>query len=199
MITNYKEFKEFLSTLEGKPKLLLHACCGPCASGVLSRLVDKFDITIYYANDNIDTLNEFIKRQKELLTVAGYYDIKVVTKEYQSKRYYEAVKGLEHLGEFSPRCYNCMKMRLEDSALYAKENGFDYFTTTLSISPYKSSKDINEIGYQLESQYGIKYLFSDFKKEDGYLKSIKYSKEYDLYRQNYCGCRYSIYDEIDGD
>ena len=192
MINNYKEFKEYLDKLDTKPRLLLHACCGPCTSGVLERLTPYFDVKIFYANDNIDLLEEFKLRQQELLKVAKHYgDVEVITKLYEPDRYFEAVIGHEHDGEFSPRCYNCMKMRMEDTAIFAKENGFDFFTTTLSISPYKSTKDINQIGYQLEEKYGIKYLYSDFKKEEGYKNSIKNSQELGLYRQDYCGCIYS--------
>ena len=190
-INNYNEFKTFVSNLEEKPKLLLHACCGPCSTGVLDRLVEHFDVTIYYANDNIDTLAEFEKRQAELLKVAGLYQIRVVTKKYEPKYYYEAVKGLEDLGEFSQRCYNCIKERMTFSAKYAKDNNFSYFTTTLSVSPYKSSKDINEIGYMLEEEIGVSYLYSDFKKEEGYKLSVKNSRDMNLYRQEYCGCIYS--------
>lgn len=192
MISNYKEFKKYISELKTRPKLLLHACCGPCTSGVLDRLTDYFDVTIYYANDNIDQIEEFKLRQQELLKVGAYFGkINVITKEYEPSRYYEVIKGHEHDGEFSLRCYNCMKLRLEDSAKYAKENGYDFFTTTLSISPYKSSRDINEIGYQLADNYDVNFLYSDFKKEEGYKLSIKKSQELGLYRQDYCGCIYS--------
>ena len=190
-IDNYDEFLFFINNLDYKPKLLLHACCGPCTTGVIDRLINHFDITIFYANDNMDTLEEFVKRQEELLKVANIYNVKVVTKQYEPNRYYGVVKGHEHDGEFSRRCYNCMELRLEDSALYAKDNGFDFFTTTLSVSPYKSSQDINEIGFNLSEKYQINYLYSNFKREGGYKLSVERSKELHLYRQEYCGCIYS--------
>jgi len=192
MIENYHEFKKYLDSLETKPKLLVHACCGPCSTHSLKVLVPYFDITVYYDNDNIDTLEEYNKREEELSKVIeSFDDIKLIVKEYEPKRYYEVVKGKEHLGEFSERCSNCMALRMEDTCKYAKDNGYDFFTTTLSISPYKSSKEINTIGYMLADKYNVGFLYSDFKKENGYQDSIKMSHELGLYRQDYCGCVFS--------
>lgn len=193
MIESYKEFKNMLENLTIKPKLLLHSCCGPCSSYTIEFLKKYFDITIFYSNDNIYPYVEFIKRSDEQKRLVKLLDnnIDVIIDTYDDSRYYEAVKGLENLGEHSKRCYECMSFRMKRAALYAKNNNFDYFTTTLSISPYKNSKWINEIGYKLENEIGINFLYSDFKKEEGYKKSIELSKKYNLYRQDYCGCVYS--------
>lgn len=193
MISNYKEFKNMLSSLTYRPKLLLHSCCGPCSSYTILFLNKYFDIDIFYSNDNIYPYEEFFKRseeQKRLVKELGF-NINVVVDAYDSKRYYDAVSGLENLGEHSKRCYMCYKLRLKRAAEYAKENGYEYFTTTLSISPYKNASWINELGYMLEDELGIKYLYSDFKKEEGYKESIRLSREYNLYRQDYCGCVFS--------
>lgn len=193
MIENYKEFKNMLENLTLKSKLLLHSCCGPCSSYTIEFLKKYFDITIFYSNDNIYPYVEFVKRSDEQKRLVKLLDnnIEVIIDTYDDSRYYEAVKGLENLGEHSKRCYECMSFRMKRAALYAKNNNFDYFTTTLSISPYKNSKWINEIGYKLENEIGINFLYSDFKKEEGYKKSIELSKKYNLYRQDYCGCVYS--------
>ena len=192
MIDNYKDFKEFLSSLEHKPKLLLHACCGPCSTHTIALLDKYFDITVYYDNSNIDTLDEFDKRLEELKKViAQFYDAKLAVGEYLPDTYYNAVEGLENLGEFSNRCYKCMELRMKNTYQYAVQHDFDYYTTTLSISPYKNSNWINEIGYRLATNSNVKFLYSNFKKEEGYKNSIKLSIELDLYRQHYCGCKFS--------
>lgn len=192
MINNYKEFKELLLSFDSKPKLLLHACCGPCSTHTIKLLAQYFDITVYYDNSNIDTLEEFNKRLEELKkVVANFNDVKLLVSEYVPNTFYEAIKGDEYLGEFSNRCYKCMKLRMANTYKYAVENNFDYYTTTLSISPYKSSKWINEIGYNLAQDNNVKFLYSDFKKEEGYKNSIKISTELNLYRQHYCGCIFS--------
>lgn len=192
MISSYKEFKEYISKLTFKPKLLLHACCGPCSTHTIKLLHDYFDLTVFYDNSNIDTLLEFNKRLEELKKVIDQFeDVKLVVGNYLPNTFYEAVNGDEHLGEFSSRCYKCMKLRIKNTYQYAKENSFDYYTTTLSISPYKNSKWINEIGYNLAKDGGVGYLYSDFKKEEGYKNSIKISNELNLYRQHYCGCIFS--------
>ena len=194
MIENYNEFKNFIANLNNKPKLLLHACCAPCSSHTLMVLKDYFDISIFYSNDNIYPESEYIKRLDEIINFTKKIsnDIDVLFDKYNELDYDNAVKGLEHLGEKSKRCYECYKLRLEKTAIKAKKLGFDYFTTTLSISPYKVTKWINEIGYELENKYNVKYLFSDFKKDAGYQDSIELSKQYGLYRQDYCGCKYSL-------
>ena len=183
-------------TLNSKfPKLLLHACCAPCSSYVLEYLSKYFEITIYYYNPNIHPENEYIRRISELKKFINQYKCEVkmnlVEENYDPKEYFDQIKGLENLSERSKRCYNCYKFRMEKAAKYAKENNFDYFTTTLSISPYKNADWINEIGTILEEKYNIKYLYADFKKKNGYKRSLELSKEYKLYRQDYCGCIYS--------
>lgn len=176
-----------------RPKLLLHACCGPCSSYVIEYLCKYFDITIYYYNPNTYPENEYSRRLDELNKFICEFNsnVKVIEENYNPNEFYIAIKGLEHLGERSQRCYNCYSLRMKRAAMYAKENNYDYFTTTLSISPYKDAKWINEIGKNLEKGIGIKYLYSDFKKNNGYKRSIELSKEYKLYRQEYCGCVYS--------
>lgn len=193
---NYQvEMEKQLQNLKGTPKLLLHACCAPCSSYVLSTLTNFFDITIYYYNPNIFPKEEFTKRYLELDKFIKEYpfihDVSLEEGEYNYDDYKKISKGLEEEKEGGKRCYNCYKLRMEKSFIYAKKNGFDYVTTTLSISPYKNVNWINEIGKELEQKYGIKYLYADFKKKNGYKKSIEFSKEYNLYRQDYCGCVYS--------
>ena len=193
---NYqKELEKILEklNLNNKPKLLLHACCGPCSSYVVEYLSKYFDITIYYYNPNIYPKEEYERRLNELIKFMGIFNnnIKVIEEIYNEEDYNSAVKNLEHLGEKSIRCYNCYEFRMDKAAKFAKENNYDYFTTTLSISPHKNSKWINEIGSLLEQKCDIKYLYSDFKKKEGYKRSLELSKEYNLYRQDYCGCKYS--------
>lgn len=186
---------EILKNLKGVPKLLLHACCAPCSSYVISYLANYFEITILYYNPNIDTLEEFNYRFKELERfVREYptkYSVNVVNIGYLKEEYDNISYGLEDEPERGKRCLKCYKLRLDKSFQYAKENNFDYITTTLTLSPYKNSKVINEIGKELEEQYHFPYLYSDFKKRDGYKKSVILSHEYNLYRQDYCGCKYS--------
>ena len=192
LINSYKEFKEYLKQLNTKPRLLLHACCGPCSTHTIKLLNEYFDITVFFDNSNIDTITEFDKRYVELEKVVNEFTgVKVVKNVYEPNTYYEAVKGHEHDGEFSMRCYKCMKLRMENSFKYALDNNFDLFTTTLSISPYKNSDWINEIGYSLTKDSSVGFLYSNFKKEEGYKNSIKISNELNLYRQHYCGCIFS--------
>lgn len=177
------------------PTLLLHVCCAPCSSYVLEYLSNHFHITILYYNPNIYPEEEFHKRSQELKDFIkkqpAKYPIMLIETTYNNTPFHQAIKHLEHLGERSERCYKCYQLRMEEAAKYAKEHNFDYFTTVLSISPYKNSEWINEIGYNLEKQYQINYLPADFKKKNGYLRSLELSKQYNLYRQSYCGCVYS--------
>lgn len=177
------------------PTLLLHSCCAPCSSSVLERLSKYFNITIFYYNPNITDEEEYRKRvleqQKFISLVDAVNPISFVEGIYQPKYFFDVIKGLENLGEGSERCFKCYRLRLEETAKKAKELGFDYFTTTLSISPYKNSKVLNEIGFELEKEYNIEYLCADFKKKNGYSRSIELSSKYNLYRQDYCGCVYS--------
>ncbi len=194
MIDNYNDFIKLLKSLDYRPKLLLHACCAPCSSHTLLLLKEYFDITIFYSNDNIYPEEEYQKRLNEIIDFSKKIsdEINVIYDSYYEEDFNNAIKGYESLGERSLRCYKCYNLRMEKTAIKAKELGFDYFTTTLSISPYKVTKWINEIGYMLEEKYNVKYLFSDFKKENGYQHSIELSQKYCLYRQNYCGCKYSL-------
>ncbi len=187
---DYLKFIDELKDKKQKPSLLIHACCAPCSSEVLEELSKVFDVSIYYYNPNIYPLEEYEKRYAEFTKLP--YKYKMIKGEYDENVYNQSVLGLENLGEFSKRCYKCFEFRLEEACIKAKEQGFDYFTTTLSISPYKKSLWINEIGLRMSEKYGVKYLYSDFKKKEGYKKSIELSKKYNLYRQHYCGCKYSM-------
>ena len=191
-MNNYNEFLKFLENLDYRPKLLLHSCCGPCSSSVIELLSKYFDIDVYYYNPNIYPKEEYVKRLNEQERLLSLVDINLIKEEYEDKKYYETIKGLEKEPEGGKRCYSCIKMRMEKAAVYAKNNNYDFFTTTLSVSPHKNSPMINEIGYDLEKKYNIKYLYSDFKKKDGYKRSIFLSNKYNLYRQDYCGCKYSL-------
>lgn len=193
---NYQEeMQKIIKNLNYRPKLLLHSCCGPCSSYVLSALIDYFDITVYFYNPNIYPNEEYNKRLKEqikLINEMNNNKIDIVETPYDDEDYYTYIKGHEKDPEGGARCHLCYQYRMQKTCIYAKKNNYDYFTTTLSVSPYKNSKVLNEIGKSLEEQYKIKYLYSDFKKKDGYKKSIELSKKYNLYRQDYCGCKYSI-------
>ena len=185
---------------EIKPKLLLHVCCAPCSSYVLEYLNKFFNITVFYYNPNISSKEEYDKRINEELRFVKEYPfdtkIEVINGKYDNDTFEDIIKGLEEEKEGGARCFKCYRLRLEESAKYAKENKYDYFTTTLTISPYKNSQVLNEIGHELSEKYGIKYLYSDFKKKNGYKRSIELSREYNLYRQDYCGCKYSIRNKI---
>ena len=177
-----------------KPKLLLHACCAPCTSGILKELSEYFNVTLFFYNPNISPKEEFDLRKEELEKLPGLLGVsgvEVVSPYYDSLEFFDNVKGLEDEKEGGARCEKCFRIRLLKSFLYAKENNFDYVTTTLTISPYKNAKLLNKIGEELEEEFGIKYLISDFKKKNGYKTSCEMSKIYNLYRQNYCGCIYS--------
>ena len=174
-----------------KPKLLLHSCCAPCSSACLQRLKDHFEITVFYYNPNIDTEEEYIKRANEQKRFCQKIDIDCTVCDYDKVDFLNASKGLEREIEGGKRCFKCYALRLEKTAKFALEKGYDYFATTLTVSPLKNAKVINETGERLEKEFGVKYLPSDFKKRNGYLESIKLSKEYGLYRQNYCGCEFS--------
>ena len=185
---------EYTKTLPQKPTLLLHACCAPCSSAVLEVLSGHFDITIFFYNPNISPKSEFDYRLDELyrlLSEMNLLQIKIVAPEYNENEFFEIAKGNESLPEGGARCKDCYRLRLEKTAEYAKREGFDYFTTTLSVSPYKNAQALNEIGSELSEKYGVKYLLSDFKKGDGYKRSCQLSREFNLYRQNYCGCIFS--------
>ena len=197
---NYERvMEETIAALERdgqRPQLLLHACCAPCSSATLERLADHFDVTILYYNPNIAPPEEYHRRQAELerfVRDAGYAarGITVVELPYDPQEFYTAVKGLENEPERGGRCTVCYRLRMRRAAQYAKEHSFDWFTTTLSISPHKDAARINQIGQELEAEFGIRHLPSDFKKQNGYLRSLQLSEEYGLYRQDYCGCEFS--------
>ncbi len=176
-----------------KPSLLLHSCCGPCSSYVLEYLNSYFDITVFYYNPNITSEEEYqmrVKEQKRLISLA-YPNVSFIEGKYEPEVFMEMSKGFEEEPEGGARCTKCYYLRMHETAQKAKELKFDFFTTTLSVSPYKDSERLNQIGIQLEQQYGISYLYADFKKKNGYKRSIELSNKYHLYRQNYCGCEFS--------
>ncbi len=178
-----------------RPSLLLHACCAPCSSYVVEYLSSYFDITLFYYNPNISPAEEYEKRSEELSKLVREMrvtkNVNVLITPYTPKDFEDISKGLEHIPEGGARCFKCYRLRLEHAAKYAKEKGYDFFTTTLSISPHKDAGVLNGIGREVSEIYGIPYLFSDFKKKNGYKRSCELSMQYGLYRQNYCGCIYS--------
>lgn len=195
MKTNYdieleKIIKENIGT---KPTLLLHSCCAPCSSSVIERLLPYFKITIFYYNPNIEPYKEYLKRKEEQIKFIKDLNenINFLDCDYENEIFKELSKGLENMPEGGYRCHKCYNLRLEKTAITAKKNNFDYFGTTLTVSPYKNSQVLNKIGEEISKSLNIKYLYSDFKKKEGYKKSIELSKKYNLYRQNYCGCIYS--------
>ena len=193
MIDSYEKYLKLLKSLDGKkPTLLLQACCAPCSSAVLEQLVPYFDITILYYNPNTYPEIEFEKRYLEFEKLDGFQMMKV---NYNHEEFLAVSKGLEDVAEGGARCYKCYELRLQKTATLANEIGFDYFSTTLSISPHKNSKWINEIGLSLDKENGSRFLYSDFKKKEGYKRSIQISKNMGLYRQDYCGCEYSLRDK----
>jgi len=190
---NYdKEMIKILESLDYRLSILLHSCCGPCSTAVIERLMDYLDITVIYYNPNIEPRDEYEKRKNEQLKVVERLGIKYLDCDYDNEAFIEMSKGLEKCLEGGKRCHKCYLLRLEYVAKVASELDFDYFSTTLSVSPYKNAEVLNKIGLNLEKKYSVKYLVNDFKKRDGYKRSIELSKEYDLYRQDYCGCLYSL-------
>ncbi len=175
-----------------KPRLLIHSCCGPCSSYVLEYLSKHFEITLFYYNPNIFPAEEYEKRlqnQKKVLEKTDWATL--MPSEYDHGEFLSSVKGLENEPEGGKRCAECFKIRLEKTAAKAKENGFDYFATTLSVSPHKNAALLGQLGEQIGEKYGVPHLPSDFKKREGYKRSIELSKELDLYRQDFCGCEFS--------
>ncbi len=191
--------EELIKNLDHKPKLLLHSCCGPCSSYVITYLKDYFDITILYYNPNIEPYEEYLKRKNEqirLIKELNLPNLNFLDIDYHNEDYRAKIKGHEKDLEGGERCHLCYHLRLEKTATLAKEKGYEYFGTTLTVSPYKNAQVLNKLGEELESKYNIKWLYSDFKKKDGYKKSILLSIEYNLYRQDYCGCEFSNYHNI---
>ena len=197
--TNYqKKLDELLEQVKvsgKKPTLLLHACCAPCSSYVLEYLTKHFNIILFYYNPNISPKEEFEKRTRELQRLVGEMPFEdkpeIIVGSYDQNEFYEIAKGLEHLPEGGERCFRCYRLRLEKTAELAAKLGADYFTTTLSISPYKNAQKLGEIASELSQIYGVEALPADFKKKGGYKRSIELSAQYGLYRQDYCGCVYS--------
>lgn len=181
-----------------KPSLLLHVCCAPCSSACLEVLNDWFNVTLLFYNPNIHPQEEYFKRKLELTNFVAtlnkknpHSEIKILNIEYDPNEFFDNVKGLEKEKEGGKRCKKCFEIRLSKTAEICKKKGYDYFTTTLTLSPYKNSELLNQIGKEMQDRFNKPYLFSDFKKNDGYKKSIEFSKQYDLYRQDYCGCVFS--------
>lgn len=177
-----------------RPSLLLHACCAPCSSYCIEYLNGHFEITLFFYNPNIFPAEEYTHRVNELKRLVREMglNIPVLEAENDTESFYALARGRENVREGGARCFDCYRLRLEKTAQLAKEKGFDYFTTTLSISPLKNAQKLREIGLALEGEYGVKNLPSDFKKKEGYKRSIELSKKYNLYRQDYCGCEYSV-------
>ncbi|MBE6159805.1 MAG: epoxyqueuosine reductase QueH [Lactobacillales bacterium] len=196
-----KKMEEILNTITKPKRLLLHSCCAPCSSYVLLSLTKYFDITIFYYNPNITEEDEFKKRLNEQIKLVNEITkenkIDIIEGKYEKEKFESVINGLENELEGGARCFKCYRLRMGEAAKIAKELKYDYFTTTLSISPYKNAPKLNEIGEELEKEYNVKYLYADFKKKDGYKKSIELSKKYNLYRQDYCGCIYSKRNNID--
>jgi len=174
-----------------KPKLILHTCCAPCVTVPIERLESDYEITCFFYNPNIHPEHEYKQRLSELKKVSKELNIEIFEQQYNSDRWFDLVNGLEDEPEGGKRCAVCFKMRMQEAAKFAKEKGYDLFTTTLTISPHKNAKLINQIGLELGEQCGIQFLESDFKKKDGYKRSVELSKYYNLYRQDYCGCVFS--------
>ena len=203
---NYNnEMESIISSLDGRvPNLLLHSCCAPCSSACLEVLTPHFNVTILYYNPNITDALEYdhrLNEEKRFIETLNrnngfgngndFHTISIIDARYEPSEFFEAIKGYEDCPEGGDRCFICYEMRLREAALAAKSHGFDYFTTTLTLSPLKNCDKLNEIGQRLSSELNVAFLPSDFKKKDGYKRSIQLSNDYDLYRQNYCGCIFS--------
>ena len=201
---NYgNEMKKVIEGFKGEKKtLLLHSCCGPCSTAVIEKLFPFFDITVFYFNPNVTESEEYnlrLSEQKRFLKEAYGEKFPIIDGRYKSREFFAVAEGLEKEPEGGKRCEICFKLRLEETAKVAKEGGFDYFCSTLTVSPHKNAKLINEIGEYFGEKYGAKYLANDFKKENGFKRSVEISNEHELYRQRYCGCIYSKYAHIKTD
>lgn len=199
MKINYQlEFDKIIEEVKKlpiKPKILLHSCCGPCSTAVIEQLLPYFSITIFYYNPNVEPLDEYNHRKAEQLRLLKELNqenkIDFLDCDYDNPKYHQTVKGLEEEKEGGARCNVCFHLRMYETAKKAQAKQFDYFGTTLTVSPHKNSQIINAIGAKIEKELNIKYLYADFKKRSGYLRSIELAKKYDLYRQDYCGCLYA--------
>ena len=193
MINYHQEYQKIIKSLDEKPRLLIHSCCAPCSTVCLERLTEYFNVDVFYYNPNIASETEYLKRlneQKRFCNAVYGDSVKVVETAHRSNEYRAVVVGLETLPERSERCYKCYALRLKETANFALENGYEYFATTLTVRPHKNEAWLNEIGESLQCD-NLNYLPTDFKKENGYLRSIELSKEYSLYRQDFCGCLFS--------
>lgn len=196
---NYqKELEQILEHLDGAPRLFLHSCCAPCSSYCLEYLAPYFQITVFYYNPNISMSEEYLRRvEEQKRLIAAYnregkgHEIQIVEGDYEPAKFFEMAKGLEHCPEGGERCERCFALRLSETARRAKEGNYDFFATTLTISPLKNAEMLNHIGEEMAEQYGTVWLPTDFKKKNGYKRSVELSAEYDLYRQNFCGCAFS--------
>ncbi len=195
---NYQlELVKIIESLGDNRRLLLHSCCAPCSSYVLEYLTEYFDITVYYYNPNITSCDEYKKRIDEERRLIGLFNtsrpVKFIAGEYEPELFLRLARGREELAEGGARCFDCYRLRLERTARYMSEHLglYDYFATTLTLSPHKNAEKLNEIGFEVAAKYGVEYLPSDFKKREGYKRSIELSRIYGLYRQDYCGCEYS--------
>ena len=187
---NYNDkMKQLISTLQDKPKLLLHVCCAPCSSAVIERIAKHFDITLFYFNPNTYPESEYLLRAEQF---AKLTTLPLIVCNYDHREFLNNIKGCEQDIEGGSRCQKCIELRMRKSFEYAQLNNFDMVTTSLSISPHKDHIFINHCGEKLQQEYNIPYLYADFKKENGYLNSIVLSKQFNLYRQDYCGCEFSI-------
>ena len=188
---NYiEEMNKIISLNQGK-KLLIHSCCGPCSSSVIEKLTPYLDITILFYNPNIEPIEEYLKRKDEQIKLLNILKIKYLDIDYLNEEYRSIIKGYEKEPENGKRCLLCYELRLNKTAKIAKEENFDLFSTTLTVSPYKNSKIINDLGIKVGKENNILFLIADFKKADGYKRSIELSNKYNIYRQNYCGCIFS--------
>lgn len=178
--------------IKGKPTILLHTCCAGCATQVIETLKPDFDITAYFYNPNIQPKEEYEKRLQDMKKICSIYNIKLIKGEYEVEKWLDFIKGHEQDTEGGERCNLCFEFRLDKTAQQAKKLGFKNFTTTLSISPHKNFSKIKDIGFDLEDKYDIIFYSADFKKQNGFKKSVILSKQYNLYRQNYCGCFFSL-------
>lgn len=200
MKVNYqKELDAIIAKIEREditPSLLLHSCCAPCSSYTIKYLSDYFNITVLYYNPNISPEEEYEKRKAEQIRLIESMPVKnkvhFADCDYNGREFFDIAKGYENCREGGKRCFRCYRLRIQKAADMAKQKGFDYFCTTLSISPLKNAQKINEIGFDIEKNSGVLWLPSDFKKKEGYKQSIELSRKYHLYRQNFCGCIYSV-------
>lgn len=192
------EMNKIIKENISRKSILLHSCCAPCSSYVIELLLNDFDITVLYYNPNIFPKEEYLKRKKEQIRLIKELNNKYVNFidcDYDNEVFEKTIIGLEHLKEGCKRCEECILLEMKKTALLSL-NKYDFFGTTLTVSPHKNSKMINEIGKELEEEYDVRFLYSDFKKKDGYKKSIEISKGHNLYRQNYCGCKYSLREDL---